>query len=1229
MLRKIIYITLLSLLCILIGAGIFAYTRISDASWLASQVQTITRQHAGIDVDIKDGVKLQFSPHPTLVLGNVHVHRMDGGLSAFIEKIEVIPDIDLLFSGELHINHVEIVHPTLEIDTTLWKKNKDGIEIVKDETNDTSVSSHVQLVSTLKNIIQYVFVDELSSIKLVDADVHIVTSDISYIYVQTFDLNIAIDGKEAELSFFVEKSTLSNGSVGTLAIENISLSIPQVALKSIENTSEINGIPVTEESLLGDLQLDIGRIGFHDIHCNEDTNALQAKDVHFLAKNMLLTDDDVQGELTWQAAFAHDAMSHKDVPLRLLEILGLSQVRLPDLSIANSIQAHFAYDFAQNTVIIDDALLSLAGTVNIEDYDRAFHLRIPFTWDKDTVLSLDSAGITLDGNSLTISAVCTGLLQGDPLVKGHVDMHQLSLTQLFGFARRLPNGLQNALNDVTGQLDFELDTEKVVAPRIDAVVCGLDLTGTAHIADLRYPDLVLDIAGPYLDANKVLPEINNERPEAPIFVMKPIIPVPDEKDEPDGQAHNDDGHFGFDIRVHAKDVDVYVLSLKDLDFRCIPSEKGTLLTFDSPNMYGGLVDLHLDITDGYELEGTIKNISLAEPITILAGWPAASGVAQLAVDVKAPFRRTLKTVLDGLTGMLDIHAEQGNVVVDQDVDTKPFPYTEFSLLGHIKQEGAKPKGAPENWLSYDGTWQGHWLFPTNESGRYDLKGVVHFDFDTVLPVACDAIPAQIHVFFPESEISIPNGVALDFNAMMTAQLDRRRVEFARMKGVGRGIAFKGRTTLEGIGSSMRFSGDFVADHPSMRNLLKTINFDVWATEDENAFGPLNLTSKFNYAGGVLSLHQAQFLLDGNRYGGNIRIVDTRGSNTRPLIYFDIAVDAFDANAYFPAKSPEQENTPESLAMAEKPWDLSMWHRYDLDGRMSFGSITLFNQHFSHVFAPMELDGGLFTMDELDAVLHGGQVTLATRIDTRQSGLKKGELDGHGQPLKQDGLHAELVVNTRTINVRSLASAVTDQDYLGGKLDSAVSLSGDFACDADLRRALDGEWFVAIKDGYFSQSGQGDLREKRIGFSSATASGLVNKGLVENNNLTVDSTLLEMDGKGWIDLPTKTVDYKVDVAFARVPNIPIRITGTWDKPDVSVNGVGVVTGTLVNLGTSVFDILGSVLMAPFDFLSLIGLGVQGDTQNPNDNGSIGPQGSGVQGSAAFVPILRLPPMETPH
>lgn len=151
------------------------------------------------------------------------------------------------------------------------------------------------------------------------------------------------------------------------------------------------------------------------------------------------------------------------------------------------------------------------------------------------------------------------------------------------------------------------------------------------------------------------------------------------------------------------------------------------------------------------------------------------------------------------------------------------------------------------------------------------------------------------------------------------------------------------------------------------------------------------------------------------------------------------------------------------------------------------------------------------------------------------------------------------------------------DWLAGTGDATLALTASGKSEAAIVRALGGKADIAVRNGAiigFNLAGamravaDGKIPElssspsEKTDFSELTGTFLIAGGVAKNDDLKLASPLLRATGAGTIDMPQRRLDYTVRPKLVaslagqggeqnlKGLEIPVHITGPWDKPDIS-------------------------------------------------------------------------------
>lgn len=372
--------------------------------------------------------------------------------------------------------------------------------------------------------------------------------------------------------------------------------------------------------------------------------------------------------------------------------------------------------------------------------------------------------------------------------------------------------------------------------------------------------------------------------------------------------------------------------------------------------------------------------------------------------------------------------------------------------------------------------------------------------------------------------------------------------------------------------------------PSLRNLAQ------WAGSPLNApgtgFGQFMLSGKVSYAGTKIGFSEASLSLDQINAKGELAL-DTGGA--RPAVKGRLDVDKLDVNPYLPPAT-QSASTSSSGASApgggagagagggsgkatdwsDQPIDVSALKSADVDFALSANSLLYRKIQIGKSALGLHLKDGRLEADLTELALYQG------------AGKGKMVVDGSGAVPA-----VEAQFNLSQVQVEPLLKDVMDLDRLTGTGAFDMAVTGHGRSQREIVSALDGKGDLNLANGKIKgmnlvamvkniatafQSG-GSAQE--TDFTSLSGTYTIQNGILHNNDLQLKSAELPMSGAGTIDLPHRSVDYKITPRVAGAVAVPVVIKGPWDnlsyQPDLAglvgdpakllQNGAGGVGNTL--------------------------------------------------------------------
>ncbi len=366
--------------------------------------------------------------------------------------------------------------------------------------------------------------------------------------------------------------------------------------------------------------------------------------------------------------------------------------------------------------------------------------------------------------------------------------------------------------------------------------------------------------------------------------------------------------------------------------------------------------------------------------------------------------------------------------------------------------------------------------------------------------------------------------------------------------------FKG----EGAGSTpLKLDGAVELQVPSVRGLAS------WAGTPlklpGTGFGPLAISGKVNMAGSKIAFSDASLALDNMKAKGELAL-DSGGA--RPALKGRLDVDKLDANPYLPPETQAKAAPSGSGAAggaggeaaksgwSDEPLDLAPLKSADVDFALSAGGLQYRKIQVGKSVLALKLNNGRFEADLTELALYKG------------AGKGKVVLDGSGAV---PGIEADF--NLSGVQIQPLLHDAADLDRISGVGGFTTAVNGHGRSQREIIGALNGKGDLNLANGVIkglnlvamvknvAASFQGAQRgADQTDFSALTGTYTITNGILRNNDLQLKSAEVPMTGAGIVDLPQRTVDYKVTPKIAGAIAVPVVIKGPWDnlsyQPDLA-------------------------------------------------------------------------------
>jgi len=344
----------------------------------------------------------------------------------------------------------------------------------------------------------------------------------------------------------------------------------------------------------------------------------------------------------------------------------------------------------------------------------------------------------------------------------------------------------------------------------------------------------------------------------------------------------------------------------------------------------------------------------------------------------------------------------------------------------------------------------------------------------------------------------------------------------------------------------------------------SINFDIKAGTDSVSLNAMKITFDESTINGVVSVNEF----------------------AQPKIKYNLKLDTINLDAYLPpvanateATTAAEDASAKSAASKDTIIELpvEMLRSLNLAGSLGIDTVKGFDQTIRQLNIETLASSGLLKVTKLTGKLLEGSVASSAQLDVRKN------TPVYQFKLKGDGLKADSIVNPLL------------QDMLG---ESAVSISGAshmslavntkgqtvnqltansngniaFNADKSVMQGVDAEYFVRKAVTAYLEEKKIPVKEEwrgqykpqeRTAIKSLRATATIRQGVIQNNDLLLDTSRFKVTGAGSINLPKETLRYRtvIDVQppstktsaeqLLDIP-MPVMISGNFSQPVISMD-----------------------------------------------------------------------------
>lgn len=757
---------------------------------------------------------------------------------------------------------------------------------------------------------------------------------------------------------------------------------------------------------------------------------------------------------------------------------------------------------------------------------------------------LDADSGSLDFSALLPSslrfplATLAGHAPGSPAsagwsAEGDFRFHRLSLVQWLGFGRMLIPGLQQALDNLTdGKIHFLVNENGLEAPLVAASFARSRFYGKGAVESWKKPVVDLEMSTKRANLLLAIPEARAATVIAPNYFFEPLTPIPDSPWRPG------DTLIGYDIRIRADRVDYGPVHFDKALVRVSPGkldasgERPVIIAADGV-FYGGRASgkcvLGTEPDLSYDISGSAEKVNAAPLSTDLDLLPFRSGQLSGRLDIKSRGRE-LASFLDRLNGSAAISGQAGEWRLPG--RKKGVPFSGMSLGLALKKASFR-----NGRLGLDGQWSGA-MKSRDCNFSMQQSGTIFFGSADML--AFSRLPATFSMRLEPGltglvrPFAASGACSASLGPAMKLRLKKCRLDLP--EAVLEGDAELGfKNGLPETGGAMKLScRDLSAGIAALGLPSKSI---------PGPFRKLELTGRYAASTERVQIEDMKFGLGKVSGSGGLALYFSR---PRPQLDFDLHAESLDITPFI--KSAGRDKTP---------YDFSFLRSFDATGLLEIRKLAASGLRAEAVRLPISLKGGECQIAPIAARFYGANLHGECRLTFNRNLIFDNRLE------------------LRKFNLKNLMADLLPGQRLGGMATLLGRASGSVTGPGQIPAALMGEWSFSVEDGYWQNVRNGKPRGEQTRFRSASASGSLERGVLNSKNFILRGQDLSIRGGGWINLDRQTLDCNFTVNMKNMPDIPLRLYGSLLDCRRSIGAGRMILNAIGGIATGFVDALGAV------------------------------------------------------
>ncbi len=303
--------------------------------------------------------------------------------------------------------------------------------------------------------------------------------------------------------------------------------------------------------------------------------------------------------------------------------------------------------------------------------------------------------------------------------------------------------------------------------------------------------------------------------------------------------------------------------------------------------------------------------------------------------------------------------------------------------------------------------------------------------------------------------------------------------------------------------------------------------------------------------------------------GNVGIA----SFSNPAFLFNLDLNKLDADKYM-----TKSDKPADTKSGDTPIDLGALKKLNAEGSLHIGDLKVANIKTNDVNLKLNANQGFVELAPFSASLYQGKMNGSLKVDARNTpkiAFKQNMSSISIEPLLIDAINNDMLSGKGTLNV-DISTQGNTVNALKKALNgtAAIDLADGAVKGIDVAGTIRG---VKDKLNFMKQSNVTGDKSKKTDFTEMSASFNIRHGVAHNEDLNIKAPLFRIGGDGDVDIANQTINYTAkptvvnslkgqggsDLGILNGLTIPIKVTGTFAKPNYALDFSGLAAGIAKN------------------------------------------------------------------